>query len=149
MRKRVLVCLDGSKLAEQILPHVLEEAVPLKYELILIRAISRPVIDFPPKPNDPMEKESLVIEARKEYSDAKAYLEELANRLRDSGAEVSIEIVGEKAGDSIIKYADGNNIDLIAMTTRGYTGLKRALFGSVASYVLNESGIPVLLIKPK
>jgi nucleotide-binding universal stress UspA family protein len=149
MGKRVLVCLDGSKLAESILPCIIDEAICSHHELILLRAIPRPVIDNPPDPNDPMENESLVVEARKEYSDAKSYLEEVANRLRGRGVKTSTVIVGEKAGESIVSYAEGHNIDLIAMATHGYAGLKRVLIGSVASYVLKESGIPALIFKPK
>lgn len=148
MHKKILVCLDGSKLSEQILPYVLDEAVRLQHKLVFLRAIPRPVIDRPPIPGDSMEDESLVIEARREYSDAKAYLEEFANLFRNYGVEVDTVIVGEKAGVSIVAFADNHNIDLVAMTTHGYTGLKRYLLGSTANYVINESGIPVLLIKP-
>lgn len=149
MHKRVLVCLDGSKLAEHILPYVLDEAVRLQHKLILIRAIPTPVIDYPPIPDDPMEDESLVIEARKEYLESKAYLEELANLFRAYGVEVDTVIVPEKAGESIVKYAYRHSIDLIAMATHGRTGLRRNVFGSVANYVIIESELPILLIKPK
>ena len=146
-RKRVLVCLDGSSFAEKILPYVFKEAVRFQNRLIFIQAIPRPVIDYPPIQDDPMEKESLVVEARKEYSNVKNYLERLASRVRKFGVEVETIVVGERAGASIVQYADNHKIDLIALVTHGRNGLKQLLFGSVANYILAESGLPVLLVR--
>jgi len=48
-----------------------------------------------------------------------------------------------------LSYAEGNNINLIAIATHGRSGLRRGVFGSVADYVLRESGLPMLVIRPR
>jgi nucleotide-binding universal stress UspA family protein len=51
-------------------------------------------------------------------------------------------------GTTIIDYAIQNEVDLIAIATHGEGGLKRLVFGSVADFVLRNSGIPMLVIRP-
>jgi nucleotide-binding universal stress UspA family protein len=53
-----------------------------------------------------------------------------------------------KIAKTIVDYAKNNNVDLIAMATQGYTGLKQVMFGSVALRVLHDAHAPILLIKP-
>ena len=52
-------------------------------------------------------------------------------------------------GDVIVRYADDNKIDLIAMATHGRTGIERIIFGSAADTILRKTGLPILVIKLK
>ena len=52
-------------------------------------------------------------------------------------------------GPTIISYANESNIDLIAIASHGHSGLRNILLGSVAEYVVRESGLPILMIRPK
>ena len=54
-----------------------------------------------------------------------------------------------RAGEAILSYAGRNNVDLIATATHGRSGLRRGIFGSVADYVLRESGLPMLVLRPQ
>jgi len=56
---------------------------------------------------------------------------------------------GYPIGDIIVNYAEQNEIDLIAIATHGHSGLARMVFGSVADFVLKNSGHPILVITPK
>jgi nucleotide-binding universal stress UspA family protein len=54
-----------------------------------------------------------------------------------------------QVGEAIVDYAEGHEIDLIAIATHGRSGLGRLVFGSVADFVLREAGLPILVVKPK
>ena len=54
-----------------------------------------------------------------------------------------------RIAETIVDYAKDQDIDLIAMATQGYTGLKRVMFGSVALRVLHDADTPILLIRPE
>lgn len=146
MFKKILICLDGSKLAEQILPHSIDIAVHMAAKLVLFRVLPLPVAMAPGATGIPVQTPMTPeVEA-----DAKNYLLSIAGSLTGKG--VSTEIViqqGSAAGREIVDYANENSVDLIALATHGRSGLGRAVFGSVADFVLRESGLPILLIKPK
>ena len=63
MIKKILICLDGSKYSEQIIPLAMEIALNFKSEVFLMRVSPEPIVKRPPVPGDPMEDESYVIEA--------------------------------------------------------------------------------------
>lgn len=153
MFHRILVCLDGSGSAEQILAHAREQALAFGAELVLLQVVPQPVAFAPGIPGTvsvPAQTDAIMIEVAKQASSrAKDYLEELAAPLRERGLRVeTVSIIG-RAGDTIVDYAAKNNIGLIAIATHGRSGLGRAVFGSVADQVVRESGLPILLIRPQ
>ena len=148
MFQKILVCLDGSKLAEQILPYAAEQAARFSGSLVLFQVVSLASIPTPTGiesvpvavPNDQL--------AEAEDA-ARDYLNGLALPLRDKGMKVQcVTTVGHPA-ESIVSYAEENGFDLVAIATHGRSGLRRLVFGSVADYVIRKSGLPILLIKPK
>jgi nucleotide-binding universal stress UspA family protein len=153
MFERILVCLDGSKLAEQILPYAKEEALHFNSQLTLLEVVTVPTmvawaeeVAGAPSKTGGWTEETIHSEAEK----AKAYLEHLAKPLRMQGVNVECMVVqGSLIGDDIINYAQNNKIDLICIATHGHSGLGRAVFGSVADHVLRKSGLPILVIKPQ
>ena len=152
MFKRILVCLDGSKLAEQIIPYVIEEASALKSKVILLQVLSIPGIvtpDIPGFPGVPMHTSSMLDRLRKDADKAEDYLEHVAQQLREHGVHVECVTLEGPAGSTITSYTNENNIDLIAIATHGYSGLRHILFGSVAEFVVRESRVPILMIRPK
>ena len=80
---------------------------------------------------------------------AESYLEEVRSRLTEAGVKVheSVNIVQGEPSSKIVEYAESNGIDLIAMSTHGYGGLKRLLVGSIADKVARSCDVP-LLLKP-
>ena len=152
MFKKVLVCLDGSKLSEQIIPYIAGEAGCFG-KVVLLRVVAVPEIavplGIPGEPYVPVRTEGMLEEHSKEVAESPAYLEKQAGRLRGKGIDVETVVLQGTAGDTIIKYARENRIGLIALSTHGHTGLRRVVFGSTAEYVLKNSGLPVLLITPQ
>jgi nucleotide-binding universal stress UspA family protein len=152
MFEKILVCLDGSKLAEQILPYAVEEALRFQGKLVLFQAVPEPVAFSPGIPGAmsvPIQTDAMLSEAKKALDEARKYLEKIAAPLRKKGIRVeSVSILG-RAGEAILGYADRNNVNLIAIATHGRRGLERGVFGSVADYVLRVSGLPILLIRPQ
>lgn len=150
MIRRILVPLDGSEVAEAVLPYVEDLAKRLRAEIYLVRIAETSVQEIlafgmgAPCVVEAMEEAEQV-----DREEAKDYLARVADRLRGGDIHVSWEIVEGRAADTIVELADADKIDLIAMSTHGRTGLDRVIFGSVAEEVLRSIGIPVLLVRPE
>jgi len=151
MFKKMMVCLDGSKLAEQILPYATEQAFCFNAKLILFQsyiipsavAAAQAQVVFASGPDIIQE------EADRLLAEATKYLESIAETLKEKGLDVSCAVMRGSAGEAIISYAQSEQVDLIAIATHGHGGLGRVIFGSVADYVLRESGLPMLVVRPK
>jgi nucleotide-binding universal stress UspA family protein len=141
--RRVLVPLDGSKVAEQVLPAVIPIVQALDCEITLLRIpvmyISGPFTGAWHLPQDSIFETA--------DQDARAYLQRLASHLKEQGLAVSTVTWAGAVADRIIEYAEAQDVDLIAMCTHGRTGLARWALGSVADRVLRASGKPILLVR--
>jgi nucleotide-binding universal stress UspA family protein len=153
MFDKIMVCLDGSELAEQILPFAIEQSSHFNSQVILCRIIPSPSltgIGIPGFPAMPIETTSGAKQAAKNEMESISYLKGLANRiLTEHGLKSDCVAIFGNPGESIVKYATENKVDLIAIATHGRSGLYRTMIGSVADYVIRQSGIPILLIRPK
>ena len=76
----------------------------------------------------------------------KEYLEQLAAHLRGTGLKVETANEEGAVADKIIEYAKDHHIDLVAMSTHGYGGIKHLLLGSVTDRVIRSSETPVLVL---
>lgn len=145
MFKKILVCLDGSSLAEQILPYAIEQALHFHSKVVLLRVIRVPGRALPGKP-ELVEKEDEPITAKED--EVAKYLDNITNSLLEKGLDVEgVMISGRKPDVAIITYARENEVDLIALATHGYSTLGQMVWGSVAESVVRKSGLPVLIIK--
>ena len=143
MYQRVLVPLDGSPVAEAILPFIEQIAGPLDMEIMLLRVV--PVSSF--LDVVAMAKEVQAGEPILKELEAQGYLEPLVETLKAKGVGVGARVrIGDPATE-IVAAAQEIGADLIAMTTHGRSGLGRLLFGSVAEAVLRGSPIPVFLMR--
>lgn len=151
MFEKILVCLDGSKLAEQILPYVIEQAKRFNSKIVLLQAYMIPATTFVSvPPGSPNIAPNLVQqEERRLKKEAVTYLEKVAKSLRENGLEAECVALEGSAGNLIVSYAQDESVDLIALATHRHSGLGRIVFGSVADQVLRESGLPILIIKPQ
>lgn len=142
MYKRALVPLDGSMVAEGIIPFILEIAGPLDMEVVLLRVL----LPIPPTVVEGS-RHVEIEDVEKRRRGAVEYLAPIAEELRAKGVRVTSTVRrGEPAGE-ILAGARAAAADLIAMTTHGRSGLGRLLFGSVAEAVLRRSDIPVFLMR--
>lgn len=146
----ILACLDGSGLAEQVMPFAASQALGFQARLVLLQVVSGPLDYSPGIPGAvPVQDSNLGEMTREALNSARSYLEQLASPLRKKGVNVSTVATVGQAGETILGYAGRNSVDLIAIATHGRSGLGQALYGSVADYVLRESGLPILLARPK
>ena len=143
MYKKILVPLDGSSLAETILPHARNLARPEDAEIILLQVPVVPSAEFMAH-NSTLT--SNIIKNLEEES--KAYLKREIARLKSEGANVSGITREGPVAETILAVAKETKADAIAMCTYGRTGVQRLLMGSVAEKVVRLSHIPVILLHP-
>jgi nucleotide-binding universal stress UspA family protein len=142
MYKRALVPLDGSPVAEAIIPFILDIAGPLDMEVDLLRVVE-PLAPMVIEGSRHVEVED--IEARR--TDAEEYLAPIAVELRNKAVRVESQVRRGNPADEIVAAARETGADLIAMSTHGRGGLGRLVFGSVAQAVLRHVDTPVLLMR--
>lgn len=142
MYKRALVGLDGSAVAETIIPFILEIAGPLDMEVVLLRVV-QPLTPVVIEGSRHIEVED--VEARR--IDAEEYLAPLAVELRGKGVRVRTQVRRGIPAEEIVAAAREAGADLIAMSTHGRGGLGRIIFGSVAQAVLHHAEVPVFLLR--
>ncbi|HEU65155.1 MAG TPA: universal stress protein [Chloroflexi bacterium] len=152
MFERILVCLDGSKLAEQIIPYATEQALQFDSKVTLLQVMSIPSSIAMASVAGALPQTGDVIEAdvQRQEAEIKACLDGVAQYLLEKGIDTECVTLGpSQPGETIVKYAQDNSFDLICIATHGHSGLGRVVFGSVADYVLRKSGLPILVIKPR
>ena len=146
MYKKVLVPLDGSKVAEAALNHMRKLAkAGLIGELVILKVVDMPIPIAMP----------IAVEEGFDFSgyedlyfkEAKKYLQNVESQLKNEGINVKSEIILGRAVSTILEYQKENNIDLIIMATHGHSGVTRFLLGSVANKVVQSSQAPVLLVR--
>ena len=142
MYKRAIVPLDGSIVAEGIIPFILEIAGPLDMEVVLLRV----VVPIPPSVIE-ASRYVEVEDVEKRRLEAEGYLRPIVADLRAKGVRVTTQVRRGEPPAEILAGAKEAGADLIAMTTHGRSGLGRLLFGSVAEAVLRHSEVPVFLMR--
>jgi nucleotide-binding universal stress UspA family protein len=142
MYKRVLIPVDGSEMAEAIVPFILDIAGPLDLDVVLLQ-VNRPIPPVALEGSQYIEVED--VEGRREA--AEAYLAGLAAEMKAKGVRVTTRVRRGEPVAEILAAANDEGADLIAMTTHGRSGLTRVLFGSIAEGVLRHAPIPVFLMK--
>jgi len=135
--KKILVPLDGSGCAENIIPTVENLAMNLKASVALLRVAY--AYTFPGV--DPTEAELKVVR------EAEEYLGGLEKRLKAKGIRVDSHVRYGNDAEEILDHASMKDIDLIAMSTHGRSGVGRWLIGSVAEKVLRHSPKPIFLVR--
>jgi nucleotide-binding universal stress UspA family protein len=151
MYNHILVALDGSDLAEQVLAYVKPLVEKFGSDVTLLRATTSPEQILAAGGSASLSAADMVIDpmpiVEAEQEDTAAYLSAVAEQLRHENAQVRFVEPEGDAGEAILDYARANGIDLIALTTHGRTGLGRLIFGSVAEHVVQHAPCPVLLVR--
>lgn len=144
MYNRILVPLDGSEVSEAILEHVVTIATGCRVPQVILLRVREPLDKDVKQILDPHIAEDLENAYQKE---TEKYLEKIAGKLAKKGVTAVTEVLAGNPAEKIIEYARNRDIDLIAMSTHGRSGVSRLVFGSVADKVIRQSEVPVL-IKP-
>jgi nucleotide-binding universal stress UspA family protein len=141
----IVVPLDGSPLAERILPTVSNWARALDVEVTLIRAFEFPASAYYGSEDDLPDYDAFREGARKEAAD---YLKEKEGALvREGVRTVSIQTLEGPAAVEIISFAQTAPRALIAMSTHGRSGVRRWMLGSVTEKVVRHGADPVLVVR--
>lgn len=154
--RTLIAPLDGSELAETVLPHVETLATQRTTEpvnVILLRVCEPPVTPSyysPELSGVPLNwGEFMEQETARCKQVAKEYLAKVANRLGDKSISVQSEVLVGKAADEIVDFASKNPLSVIVMATQGRSGIKRLVYGSTTESVLVGVTNPMLLVKPR
>jgi nucleotide-binding universal stress UspA family protein len=154
--KTLLVPLDGSELAEEVLPHVeilARQKGEESLEVVLLRVAETPSIPSYYGPElsgvslnwgEFMQQE----EVRRKKSSIE-YLDKIEEQLKAKNINVKTVVVEGKSNDEIINYANSNPYTMIVIASHGRSGLSRLVYGSVAANLLNGVTCPIFMVKPK
>jgi len=137
----ILVPLDGSTLAECVLPHIIAIAPVTNARVTLLHVLQQPQNGRGNPAVDP-------VEWHLQKQNSEKYLEQIVNQLNDSGilGVESIILEGNPA-NSVIDFAQNNNVDLIALSTHGNSGLSGWNVSSVVQKILLRSYKSILLVR--
>ena len=138
MYRKILVALENSDADQSLLPHVSELAERLGSELLLVH-----VADGWAARN----YEQLGLADSEEMIADRRYLDAQAATLRDAGLQVRVQLARGNPPDEILKAAEQEQCDLIAMTTHGHRLLGDLIHGSTITAVRHKSRIPILLVR--
>ncbi|HEU4342010.1 MAG TPA: universal stress protein [Candidatus Binatia bacterium] len=142
----MIVPLDGSELAESVLPHVVELTKAFNSKVTLLRSYSLKQMIYRVEDYTP-DLDELKHELQWE---AMSYLDDKVSQLNGAGLVHVFPFVTEgDAAETIIELAKGAPNSWIAMCTHGRSGVKRWVLGSVTEKVVRHSGNPVLAIRAK
>jgi nucleotide-binding universal stress UspA family protein len=140
MLDHILVPLDGSRLAESVLPHAVALARAFGSRLTLLRAVARsdqipgtPAVD--PLTWQIMRAESL------------AYLDEVLVRLQEAGVETDRFLAEGGAAEQIVEFARAEGVDLIVLSSHGRSGLSEWNISSVVQKVVLRAFVPMLIVR--
>ena len=138
MYRKILVALENSSADKSLLPHITELARRLGSELLLVHVADGWVArNF----------DQLKLAESDEMKADRKYLDDIAAQLRAEGLKVSAHLaLGDPPGE-ILKSAETEQCDLIAMTSHGHRLLGDLIFGSTIHEVRHRSSIPVLLVR--
>jgi len=150
--KRLLLPLDGSPFSEAPIPFVEELTKVTETEIILTVVSEPPLVpsygDRPINPTWEKYRDTLWAEMQQQASE---YIGKIKTRLEKRRVKVKSQVItGElgKVAESIMKAAQKENVDLIAMATHGRTGVSRWVYGGITNRIVEQSLQPVLLIRP-
>ncbi len=150
MARVILVPLDGSKVAEEVLPHVEDLASSLKADVLLLQVIDEPrwPSQTPEFPSLELARETAEFDWAKNKNAAVRYLSALTEAWRAKNIYTSWRVVEGRPAEKIVEVARMRGASLVAMSTHARSGIRRVVYGSVANEVVKRlDGVPVLLIR--
>ncbi len=153
MYRKIMVPLDGSTLAECVLPHVKGFIRDCRVaSIVLVRVVEPAPTRF--SETTPMSSERLdkLIKANQKIEKirknaAADYLNRVAEGLKSEGVKIAIEVLVGNVADSLADFTESQGVDLILIATHGRSGVSRWLRGSIADRVLRFAQVPVLMVR--
>ena len=144
MIKSIVVPLDGSELAESVLPTAMELAKALDLEVVLCRAYELAASVYEGNEDYLPNYDEML---RQVKAEAESYLAEKAAALNAAGlSRVSVVALAGSGAEEIVRYAQTHRDALVVMCTHGRSGMSRWVLGSVTERVVRHSDDPVLVL---
>lgn len=143
--KKIVVPIDGSGLSKRAIPHALDIARNNDSEIILLHVFRPPAHEY---------TDIIALASQDDQIDGmrqqvKQYLVSIRNQLRQEKISCRVQMIeGVGTANLICEYINGEDVDLVVMSTRGHSGIVRFVFGSVAQKVLQGVRVPVMLVYP-
>ncbi len=149
MYKKILVPLDGSQLAECVLPHMETIAQGCGMPTVVLLRVVEPFYMSAARGGGEYIPSAEVMEKMQSESnkDAENYLAGAVRRLKYDGVKKTETIVSGPVAETIADYAAKNQFDLIVIATHGRSGVSRWVWGSVADKLLRSTCVPVLMVR--
>ncbi|MFC1871974.1 universal stress protein [Chloroflexota bacterium] len=149
MYQNILVPLDGSELAECVLPHLesIAKGCGVK-NIIFVNFSEPPHIPIYGADGDIFIAEDFKRLEQESGTIAEKYLNHLVSRVKYDGVNIQSEVLsGGRAADVIADYATKCEADLIIIATHGRSGISRWVWGSVADRILRSACVPVMMVR--
>jgi len=140
-----MVPLDGSQIAECVIPHIEAIAQKAATRVELVTVVEP--LDIPTRGQIAISDDEIKKIDDEGKNEATKYLERVSSRLNRAGVHADTVILSGKPAESLISYAVSNGVDLVIMATHGRSGISKIIWGSVAEKILRATEIPVLLVK--
>jgi nucleotide-binding universal stress UspA family protein len=148
MYTKILVLLDGSELAESVLPYT-EWFIKVSHvqEVVFLRVVEPFKIPggiesaMPPEERKRIEEDATRL--------AKEYLEKVTAKFKADKMKVENLVLIGKPAKVIADYVAKSDVDLIIMATHGYSGFHRWVSGSIADEIVHAATAPVFLVTPR
>ena len=143
--RKIVVPLDGSGWSETALPHAIDLARVNNAELILLHIFKSPAHQY----TDQIALAGQDSQIQSMRETAKQKFIGLRNEIREQGINTRVQwIEGTNVAALICDYVRDEGVDLVVMTSHGYTGIARILCGSVAKQIIEGLNVPVMIIRP-
>jgi nucleotide-binding universal stress UspA family protein len=147
MYQKVLVPLDGSELAECVLPHLDILASRGGVKSVTLLRVVKPFYPVSTILGDSISAVDTVSINKEADADAENYLKVLTEKMKYPGVEINWEVMRGNEAESIAEYAKEKEVDLIIIATHGRSGVSRWVMGSVADRVMRSACVPVLMVR--
>ena len=163
MYEKILVPLDGSKLAECVLPYAEALAQGCHTGEVILVSVTERVKGFRVledtgrpvvgpmggwgEPNQVPSDRMIPEAAGKLEKQAQRYLDRIAKRMKTNGINASTQVLLWSPAEAIVGFAEETGCDLIVMSSHGRSGPSRWAYGSVAEKVFRATCVPVLMVR--
>jgi manganese transport protein len=138
MYQRILVALENTRSDQALLPHVEKLATLLRSELLLVHVAD----GWAARHFD-----RLKLAESEEMKADRAYLEDTAAKVRATGLQVRVHLALGDPATEILKTAETEKCDLIAMTTHGHRLIGDIIYGSTIEQVRHKATVPLLVVR--
>ena len=146
MYKTILVPLDGSKLAECVLPHVGTLVKGSQAKRVIFARVVEP---FRPPMTDYVINEEQAKKVEKDHTDyAGKYLKEVISQAQyGGGVQVETAVLHGNPAEALAEFAQKREADIIVIATHGRSGVSKWVWRGVADRILRSSCVPVLMVR--